>query len=120
MAKKAKSSNAPKRPATAYIQFCKTIREKDEEIKKTPVFEQGPKLGKMWQELSENEKEKYKQEYIKLKETYDIEFEAYKETDEYKKEKEEKEQEKAKKGKVQKKKVSTGEGRKKKVIKEEL
>lgn len=115
MAKKTKASNAPKRPATAYIQFCKKIRENDEEIKKIPVSEQGPKLGSMWKELTEDEKDVYKKEYLALKEKYDKEFEAYKETDEYKKEKDEKD-----KLKKKTKKNSVGEGKKRKSKKSEV
>ena len=59
--KKPKDPNAPKRPENAYMKFC---REKRETVRsENPTMKLGDiakVLGKMWNELSEDEKESYK------------------------------------------------------------
>lgn len=82
--KKLKDLNAPKAPLTPYLKWGQEQREKDPEIKSLPVGQQGKKLSLMWQNVSDEIKEKYKSVYQKEKEAYLKEFEDYKKTDSYK------------------------------------
>uniref|UniRef100_A0A6C0KDC5 HMG box domain-containing protein n=1 Tax=viral metagenome TaxID=1070528 RepID=A0A6C0KDC5_9ZZZZ len=54
-----KDPNAPKRPLGSYMLFCKDKRETDN-------VKDAKKLGEMWKELSEGEKQVYKDKAKKL------------------------------------------------------
>merc|ERR1711964_20897 len=60
-AKKPKDKNAPKRPTTAFFIFANEIRpEIREENPEASIGEIGKKLGQLWGDLSESQKESYK------------------------------------------------------------
>lgn len=82
--KKPKDKNAPKPPLSAYLRFGKQQRAADPTLSALPVVKQGKVLSEMWSQLSEGAKEEYKNEYLKDREAYMEELEAYKKTDKYK------------------------------------
>ena len=71
--KKVKDPNAPKRPLTSFMLFCKDARE---DIKKehpdAAVPEMGKLLGAKYKELSEAEKEVYGSQSAALKMQFDL------------------------------------------------
>lgn len=75
----------PKKPQTAYIRFCNSMRSTDPEIAKLPVSEQGKILGEKWTNLSDDKKQEHVKLYEIDKKKYDEEMEEFKKTDEYKK-----------------------------------
>ncbi|KAM0687728.1 hypothetical protein COBT_001024 [Conglomerata obtusa] len=108
MSKKLVVSNGPKRPPTPYIKYCTEIRGLHQELLGKPVSEQGKALGELWSKLDNEKKIAYQEEYKIAKQKYDIAFNEYKLTDEYKKEFEEKQaakkrkNERVKRGKISK------------------
>lgn len=84
MARKLKDKNAPKRPLSGFLLYGNYIRSHDEKIKNLPIKEQASTIGKLWNDLPENEKTKYNNQSAKLKEEYIKKKEEYEQTDEYK------------------------------------
>ena len=76
--KKVKDPNAPKRPLTSFMLFCKDARE---DIKKehpdAAVPEMGKLLGAKYKELSEAEKEVYGSQSAALKMQFDLDKVGY-------------------------------------------
>ena len=76
--KKRKDPNHPKKPVSAYLFFCKTMRgviqETHPELKMTDISKV---LGKKWSSMSEKEKSKYFVLSDKDKERYAEEMETY-------------------------------------------
>jgi len=82
-----KDPNAPKRPSTGFFLF---VAEKRGEVKASlPAEEQNKvtvvtkKCGAMWKAASEEEQAKYKDRSKALKEKYDEDLAAYKQTQNY-------------------------------------
>ncbi|EOB12546.1 High mobility group protein 20A [Nosema bombycis CQ1] len=84
-AKKPKDKNAPKPPLTPYLRFGAQQRAADKTITALPVAKQGKVLAEMWSKLSDEAKNKFKEEYTEEKAIYDKNYEEYKKTDDYKK-----------------------------------
>jgi len=84
--KKKKDPNAPKQPASGYLRFSTAMRPKiDKEISNNPdipskdVAKERIKLASAkWNELSEEEKAPYNEEYKAAREVYKKEVAAYK------------------------------------------
>ena len=76
--KKFKDPNKPKRAKTSYLYFCEEMRpgvkNKHPELKMGGIMKE---LGKMWQELPEDKKEKYNKLYEDDKLRYEEEMEEY-------------------------------------------
>ena len=76
--KKRKDPNHPKKPASAYLFFCKTMRgviqETHPELKMTDISKV---LGKKWSSMSDKDKSKYFVLSDKDKERYAEEMETY-------------------------------------------
>lgn len=76
--RKSKDLNAPKRPRTSYILFCKDkraeIKEKFPDLKMPDISK---KLGELWKGLKDQKKQPYLDEAAKDKERYDSEMEEY-------------------------------------------
>lgn len=70
--KKKKDPNAPKRPPSGFFLFCSEFRPK---IKSTnpgiSIGDVAKKLGEMWNNLSDGEKQPYNNKAAKLKEKYE-------------------------------------------------
>uniref|UniRef100_A0A673VG25 HMG box domain-containing protein n=1 Tax=Suricata suricatta TaxID=37032 RepID=A0A673VG25_SURSU len=70
--KKKKDPNAPKRPPSGFFLFCSEFRPK---IKSTnpgiSIGDVAKKLGEMWNNLSDSEKQPYNNKAAKLKEKYE-------------------------------------------------
>jgi len=82
-----KDPNAPKRPSTGFFLF---VAEKREEVKASLPAEDQNKVtvvtkrcGQMWKNASEEEQAKYKDRSKALKEKYDEDLAAYKQTQNY-------------------------------------
>ncbi|KAM5196297.1 high mobility group protein B3 isoform 1-T1 [Hipposideros larvatus] len=77
--KKKKDPNAPKRPPSGFFLFCSEFRPK---IKSTnpgiSIGDVAKKLGEMWNNLSDNEKQPYNNKAAKLKEKYEKDVADYK------------------------------------------
>ena len=73
-----KDPNKPKRAKTSYLYFCEEMRpgvkNKHPELKMGGIMKE---LGKMWQELPEDKKEKYNKLYEDDKLRYEEEMEEY-------------------------------------------
>ncbi|XP_037659827.1 high mobility group protein B3-like [Choloepus didactylus] len=69
---KKKDPNAPKRPPSGFFLFCSEFRAK---IKSTnpgiSIGDVAKKLGEMWNNMSDNEKQPYNNKAAKLKEKYE-------------------------------------------------
>lgn len=78
--RKKKDPNAPKKPLSAYMFFCKDHREeaKGKLEKGASVTDIAKKLGKMWKKTDSEEKKKYEKKYEKDKERYEKEMKKYK------------------------------------------
>eukprot|EP01064_Diplonema_japonicum_P026978 TRINITY_DN3864_c2_g1_i1.p1 TRINITY_DN3864_c2_g1~~TRINITY_DN3864_c2_g1_i1.p1 ORF type:complete len:222 (+),score=115.89 TRINITY_DN3864_c2_g1_i1:70-666(+) len=83
MAKGKKDPNAPKRPLSSYMLFCKDEREnvkaENPDIKATEILKE---LGKKWSEASDSDKEKYTEMANEAKEQYKIDLQEYKDNKE--------------------------------------
>merc|ERR1712080_525879 len=53
------------------------MRKSDENLKKMPVKEQSKILGKQWREIDSTTKDKYTQDYRKLRKVYDDEMKVW-------------------------------------------
>nr|XP_056715205.1 high mobility group protein B3 [Euleptes europaea] len=77
--KKKKDPNAPKRPPSGFFLFCSEFRPK---IKSTnpgiSIGDVAKKLGEMWNNLSDGEKQPYNNKAAKLKEKYEKDVADYK------------------------------------------
>ncbi|XP_023562044.1 high mobility group protein B3 [Octodon degus] len=77
--KKKKDPNAPKRPPSGFFLFCSEFRPK---IKSTnpgiSIGDVAKKLGEMWNNLSDSEKQPYITKAAKLKEKYEKDVADYK------------------------------------------
>eukprot|EP00069_Balaena_mysticetus_P009626 bmy_06467T0 len=77
--KKKKDPNAPKRPPSGFFLFCSEFRPK---IKSTnpgiSIGDVAKKLGEMWNNLSDSEKQPYINKAAKLKEKYEKDVADYK------------------------------------------
>uniref|UniRef100_H3B5J2 High mobility group protein B3 n=1 Tax=Latimeria chalumnae TaxID=7897 RepID=H3B5J2_LATCH len=77
--KKKKDPNAPKRPPSGFFLFCSEYRPK---IKSTnpglTIGDVAKKLGEMWNNLSDGEKQPYVNKAAKLKEKYEQDVANYK------------------------------------------
>eukprot|EP00201_Polytomella_parva_P011999 CAMPEP_0175062378 /NCGR_PEP_ID=MMETSP0052_2-20121109/14136_1 /TAXON_ID=51329 ORGANISM="Polytomella parva, Strain SAG 63-3" /NCGR_SAMPLE_ID=MMETSP0052_2 /ASSEMBLY_ACC=CAM_ASM_000194 /LENGTH=87 /DNA_ID=CAMNT_0016328395 /DNA_START=46 /DNA_END=309 /DNA_ORIENTATION=+ len=77
--KKEKDPNAPKKPCGAYMWFCKEKREGvKSENPEMSVTDIGKRLGQLWKESSEEEKQRFHALAKKDKERYDKELAEYK------------------------------------------
>ena len=76
--KKFKDPNKPKRAKTSYLYFCEEMRpgvkSQNPDLKLGGVMKE---LGKMWRELSEEDKEKYNKLYEEDKIRYEEEIDKY-------------------------------------------
>ncbi|KAE8584467.1 hypothetical protein XENTR_v10020975 [Xenopus tropicalis] len=77
--KKKKDPNAPKRPPSGFFLFCSEFRPK---IKSTnpgiSIGDVAKKLGEMWNNLNDGEKQPYNNKAAKLKEKYEKDVADYK------------------------------------------
>ncbi|KAJ6663308.1 hypothetical protein lerEdw1_010444 [Lerista edwardsae] len=77
--KKKKDPNAPKRPPSGFFLFCSEFRPK---IKSTnpgiSIGDVAKKLGEMWNNLTDGEKQPYNNKAAKLKEKYEKDVADYK------------------------------------------
>ena len=76
--KKHKDLNAPKRPKTGFMHFCDEFRS--EIIKNNNELRLGgimKELGRMWNECSDEDEDKYNMKYREHKHKYDEELEEY-------------------------------------------
>ena len=76
--KKKKDPNAPKGAKSAYMCFCKEMREKL--LKESPsisVPEVGKECGRKWKEISPSQKSRYEQMALKDKERFKTEMAEY-------------------------------------------
>ncbi|CAI5799315.1 High mobility group B3 [Podarcis lilfordi] len=77
--KKKKDPNAPKRPPSGFFLFCSEFRPN---IKSTnpgiSIGDVAKKLGEMWNNLSDGEKQPYNNKAAKLKEKYEKDVADYK------------------------------------------
>ena len=70
--KKLKDPNAPKRPASAYILWCKVARKELKEKNPNMPFQQvGKELGKLWKSLTDKQKAPYQEQTKEEKEEYE-------------------------------------------------
>lgn len=68
----------PKVPPTPYFIFMKSKMEKlKRKHPKLPVTEAAQKIGKKWNAISDEKKEKYKQQYIMLKAAYETQLQIF-------------------------------------------
>jgi len=83
MPKFLKDINAPRRPLTAYFQFCEAKRA--QVAKKTGLngFKAAPELGKMWKSLKKTQKARWIEPVEAAMQAYKTKFEAYKKTENY-------------------------------------
>eukprot|EP00798_Chlamydomonas_sp_ICE-L_P004607 gene4607-14800_t len=69
--KKEKDPNAPKKPLSGYMFFCKdnreAVKEKDSSLKITEIASE---LGRMWKALTDEEKKPYQEQAEKDKVRY--------------------------------------------------
>eukprot|EP00027_Filamoeba_sp_ATCC50430_P009890 CAMPEP_0168560530 /NCGR_PEP_ID=MMETSP0413-20121227/11109_1 /TAXON_ID=136452 /ORGANISM="Filamoeba nolandi, Strain NC-AS-23-1" /LENGTH=310 /DNA_ID=CAMNT_0008591837 /DNA_START=23 /DNA_END=955 /DNA_ORIENTATION=- len=70
-----KDPNAPKRPLSSYMYFCKDKR--DDLDRGMKVTEQAQELARMWKKVSTSEKKKYEEKAKKDKERYEKEMKKY-------------------------------------------
>jgi hypothetical protein len=99
--KKKVDPNAPKRPLTGYMLFAKEVRPsvvaKFPELKTPDISKE---LGKMWKALTEEERQRYNNDYREKKKVFDTDLKQYKEDHpEIAEQEEEEEEETPKKGK---------------------
>jgi hypothetical protein len=76
--KKLKDPNAPKRPRSSYLFFCDDkraeVKGENPDFKAVDVTKQ---LGRMWKELSEEDKKPYEKQSKKAKKEYESQMESY-------------------------------------------
>merc|ERR1711997_351049 len=78
-AKKMKDPNAPKRPAGAYFLYVKDVRPAvASRMDSSNVTAIGKKIGQMWRNLSDEEKSRYTATAQKMKNQWQREMAAYK------------------------------------------
>jgi len=95
-----KDANAPKRPMTGYFRFCHSIRKAVEAETGLKGIKTAPILAERWANLDADSKAQLKSEFAAEMTVWKKEFEAYKQTDDYKNfqaKKQEKKDKKAKK-----------------------
>lgn len=83
--KRPKDPNAPKRPMSGYFLFGHEERQKNAELLKMPVAEQGKVISEKWKILSEAKKSEYKDKAEKARLEYKEQMKEYKKTPEYEK-----------------------------------
>jgi len=77
-----KDPNAPKRPLSAFMFFCKDWRERvKSENPEASFADQGKLLGAKWKELDNEEKKPYAKAAAADKERYEVAKEKYKTND---------------------------------------
>ncbi|KAH9411204.1 putative HMG domain-containing protein [Ordospora pajunii] len=83
MQKKCKDLNAPKKPMSGYFIFGQEQRNKNEELRKQPVAEQGKIISEMWKNLSEEQRNEYNDISNKEREQYYVAMNEYKKSEQY-------------------------------------
>ncbi|KAM0672110.1 HMG domain-containing chromatin-associated [Ordospora colligata] len=83
MQKKCKDVNAPKKPMSGYLIFGQEQRNKNEDLRKMPVAEQGKIISEMWKNLSEEQRNNYNDISNKEREHYYVAMDEYKKSDQY-------------------------------------
>merc|ERR1712167_28459 len=79
-----KDKNAPKRPLSSYLLYSNEVRPAlIAEMGTKNIGALGKKIGQMWKTVSEEDKQKYKDQSTKLKEQYKVTMAEYQKSPEY-------------------------------------
>jgi hypothetical protein len=79
-----KDKNAPKKPLSAFFLYSNEVRESVRaELDTNNIAVVGKKIGAMWKELSEEEKQPYRDANVEAKAAYEKTYAAYQETEDY-------------------------------------
>ncbi|KAI8871933.1 HMG-box, partial [Ramicandelaber brevisporus] len=70
--------NAPKRPLSSYLLFTMDARQNKDLMGDTQGKDIAIKMGELWRNLDEDERQKYVDMHNKLKEDWERDVQAYK------------------------------------------
>lgn len=79
-----KDQNAPKRPLTGFFRYAQSIREEVQASSGLKGIKVTPLLSQRWNDLTDEQKKVYNEEYHNEMEEWKQQYAAYKETDSYK------------------------------------
>lgn len=82
--KKRRDPRHPKRPLSGYILFCNSQRSKIRvDYPELKMTELSSKMGQLWKELSEEDRQPYTKAFLQDKDRYEAEMEEYIATKDY-------------------------------------